>query len=508
MVSRNKKLLYQSSYDRGLDVLLNMWPQIKNIHPDATLDIAYGWDLFDKGYSNNVERMSWKKKVNELMDQDGITHHGRIGKQELQALRKQCGILAYPTYFPEIFMIGAVEAQKDGLVPVTTRLAALSETAKTGFLIDGDIKDQQTQSNFVKTLTKLMGDEKLWKKKSKECIQFTKSHSWDNVANDWIDVFTRNSEQPKLTIYTPTIREGFWNIMASNLSQQSYKNFEWLIVDGYKEDRSDVAKKYANKYSLNIRYVREKEQKPKRRYSLVNANNTMMQEASGEFVIFLQDFILLKPDALQQAKDFFIHHPRDLYAPIDTFFQFKLEPNLDNKEDWFDGSEDVIGEYSHTNIRYGNRGFREVKDEFDFEANWGGIPLQVLKDLNGWWEFYDDGMGFDNSEIALRAKRLGSRIFVDEWNVAVCLDHRPIVGSHEFESRESRDISLNDPRHVFLLKMLEQGKLSHIRDESIDKKISLHYTVPNEIQNKTPQEIAFWVRDNSIKIVDEWMENL
>lgn len=505
---KNKKLWYQSSYDRGLDILLSMWPQIKEAHPDATLDIAYGWDLFDKGYSNNVERMSWKKKVNKLMEQDGITHHGRIGKDELKRLRKKCGILAYPTYFPEIFMIGAVEAQKDGLVPVATRLGALSETAKTGFLIDGDIQDQKTKDDFVETLINLMSNKTLWKKKSKECRKFAQSYGWDGVANKWIDVFKKETDNPKLTVYTPTIREGFWNIMASNLSEQEYKNFEWLIVDDHPEDRKSISEKYAKQYNLEIKYVRGKEQTPKRRYSLVNANNTMMQEATGEFVVFLQDFILLKSDALAQCANFYKHHPRDLYAPIDAYFEFGVEPDKSKKEDWFDGKLDVIGKFKHNTIRYGDRGFREVKDEFDFEANWGGMPLSVIRDLNGWWEFYDDGMGFDNSEIALRAKKLGSRIFVDEWNVAVCLDHRPLISGDESGSRDNRDINLNDPRHVLLLKLMEKEKVGIVRDEEIDQSIQVDYTVPNTIDLTDADVVASWVRKNSIELADKWMKNL
>lgn len=507
-IPRRLKLLFQSSYDRGLDVLLTMWPQIKKKHPEATLDIAYGWELFDKGYSNNAERMSWKKQVNDLMQQDGVTHHGRIGKAELSQLRKQCGVLAYPTYFTEIFMIGAVEAQKDGLVPVTTRLGALEETAKTGFLIDGDIKTKETKDIFVETLIKLMGDEKLWEKKSKECKKFAQSHKWDDVANKWIDVFNKPSPQPKLTVYTPTIREGFWNIMASNLSEQEYKNFEWLIVDDYPKDRKSIAEKYAKKYNLEINYVRGKDQSPKRRYALVNANNTMMQKATGEFVVFLQDFILLKSDSLTQCANFYKHHPRDLYAPIDAYFEFGVEPDKSKKEDWFGGRLDVIGKFKHNTIRYGNRGFREVEDEFDFEANWGGMPLSVIKDLNGWWEFYDDGMGFDNSEIAFRAKKLGSRIFVDEWNVAVCLDHRPLISGDESGSRDNRDINLNDPRHVLLLKLMEQEKVGIVRDEKTDQSIQVDYEVPKLLQKESTDDIANWVKKNAIRIADQWMLEL
>lgn len=89
----------QSSYDRYLDIVLWIWPKIKEQLPDATLDICYGWDLFLKAYANNPERMKWKDKLDELMKQPGITHHGRIGQDKMRKLRKKMDIWIYPTYF-------------------------------------------------------------------------------------------------------------------------------------------------------------------------------------------------------------------------------------------------------------------------------------------------------------------------------------------------------------------------------------------------------------------------
>lgn len=104
-------LLYASSYDRGLDVLLFLWPDIKRKYTDATLHIAYGWDLFMAVAHNNPERMAWKDTMDALMEQEGIVHHGRVGKEELKSIRDMCGIWAYPTTFTEINCITALEAQ-------------------------------------------------------------------------------------------------------------------------------------------------------------------------------------------------------------------------------------------------------------------------------------------------------------------------------------------------------------------------------------------------------------
>lgn len=182
-VSKQHKLFYGSSYDRGLDILLKMWPKILEKHPDATLDIAYGWDLFDKGYANNPERMAWKERMNKLMEQKGITHHGRVGKKELAKIRQSCGIWTYPTYFTEIFCITAIETQVDGLIPVTMTLAALDETVQTGYKVEGDIYEPEVQDKWLEALFKAMED------KTKPNTDFLKEYDWSVIAGRWINEF-------------------------------------------------------------------------------------------------------------------------------------------------------------------------------------------------------------------------------------------------------------------------------------------------------------------------------
>ena len=184
MEMNNHKLFYGSSYDRGLDILLKLWPKILEKYPDATLDICYGWDLFDKGYGNNPERMAWKERMNKQMEQKGITHHGRVGKDKLREIRGKCKIWAYPTYFTEILCITALEAQQDGLIPVTMTLGALNESVQSGYKVEGDIYEPEVQDKWLEALFKAMED-----KPNTEGKIFATNYSWDLVAERWINEF-------------------------------------------------------------------------------------------------------------------------------------------------------------------------------------------------------------------------------------------------------------------------------------------------------------------------------
>lgn len=184
--AKRNKLFYGSSYDRGLEHLLRIWPKIRELNKEATLEICYGWNLFETVFKDNPERMAWKEKMDELMSCEGVTQHGRLGQDELRKVRKECGIWAYPTHFTEINCITALESQSDGLVPVVINLAALDETVGSGIKVEGDIYLKPVREEYLQKLTSLMGDEAKWKAESEKAKEFAKLYSWDLVSAQWL----------------------------------------------------------------------------------------------------------------------------------------------------------------------------------------------------------------------------------------------------------------------------------------------------------------------------------
>lgn len=184
------KLIYASSPDRGLVHLLNNWSKIKSEVPDATLDIYYGFDVFDAIHKNNPERQSWKDKMMKLMDQDGIEYHGRIGHEELHKKYAQSDIWPYCTDFEEISCISGMKSQSLGAIPVVTDYAALSETIKGGVKVDVDITDPEGAEEYFNELIKLMKDEDRKEEIRKPMMVFAQNYFlWSKVAENWSNVF-------------------------------------------------------------------------------------------------------------------------------------------------------------------------------------------------------------------------------------------------------------------------------------------------------------------------------
>jgi len=159
-VERKKsKLGYFSSYDRGLIHLLENWQEIKKAVPETTLEIAYGWDTYNKMNGDP----KWKEYINSLMNQEGITHHGRISKKELYKLMSQCEIWSYPCHFEEIDCIVAREAQTLGCYPVVTNYAALKETVKFGDKVEIDVKGDNWKTYINQLIKRLKAPGKIAK---------------------------------------------------------------------------------------------------------------------------------------------------------------------------------------------------------------------------------------------------------------------------------------------------------------------------------------------------------
>jgi glycosyltransferase involved in cell wall biosynthesis len=499
MASRQHKLFWGSSYDRGLQYLLFMWPDIKKAVPDAILHVCYGWETFLQLSGNNPERMAWYQSMVTLMKQPGIVDHGRVGKKELSEVRKQCGVWAYPTDFQEINCITALDVQHDGLVPVTMSLAALQETVGSGIKLSGDIKKEEVQKEYLKQLISMMQDEEKWAKESKKGQKFAKDYGWETISKEWEKILSKPAKQPLVSVITPTIREGWWRIMAENLASQTYKNIEWLIVDDYKEDRSAVAEKYAKEYGLVIRYLRGNKT---RRCGLVAANNIGWKASRGELLVWLQDFILIPENGIEQLVTLYNHNPDAIIAPVDIYYDCK-PANRENKEDWWT-EKDVLTQETWRNIRVKNQGIRESENPYDYEANYGAIPKHILDKLNGWWEFMDDGLGYDNTEIAYRALKLGYRLIIDDTNISKCINLWPIIGGTP-QNIVKRDRALNPPRYIWLTDKTEKGKLPVIRDEKLDQSISLPFEVPEEVPD---EECSAWITQHTNEIVGGWNEGI
>jgi hypothetical protein len=384
-------------------------------------------------------------------------------------------------------------------VPIVYDYAALTTTVQRGVRLSVDPQDRKSIQVYKDELIKQLQNPESFD----DMVENSKSFDWKLAANNWERVF--NEEMPqdkKVTIFTPTIRTGFFNIMAENISKQGYKNVEWLVVDDYKENRKEVLQKYGDKYGIKVKYIRGKLDRSKYIYALIQADNLAIFNATGDIIVWLQDFIFMPEDGIERIVRLHRRYPTALIAPVDQYNSMSVKPNRENKEDWFDGNTDVVGKFIRQNIRIRLEEVRQTRNPYDFEMNYGAIPTYVARKLNGLWEFQDDGLGFNNTDIAMRALKAGCPIIIDERNKAICLDLWEYLTGDD-ENAKDREWNLNDARYTFLLNMTNMGALPVVRDSNLDRRIKLDNKMPKGLDQ---EGAAQWIQKNSTRLAKSWIK--
>lgn len=225
-------LVWTSSYDRGLEYLLEMWPDIKKEVPDATIDVYYGFNLFDESaFGKSDAGRLWKEKMLDLLNQEGVTHHGRVGSEVVAEAYKKAEVWAFPTNFPEIDCITATKAMAAGCVPITTDYAVMKERNQ-GLIINGDITESETQERFKKELISLLKDDE---RKSRIRSKIDVSNfDWDDIARRWNEEFLCNDADdfPLVSVIIPTFNRPDYLVEAvKSAIKQTYPNKEIIVVD-------------------------------------------------------------------------------------------------------------------------------------------------------------------------------------------------------------------------------------------------------------------------------------
>jgi glycosyltransferase involved in cell wall biosynthesis len=202
---RKPRVVYSSSADRGLDVLLDMWPRIKERVPKAELHVYYGFDVLERiAFAHHDPNLiAFKTHVLGQVaalgaEEGGVFLHGRTGQQELADDMMKSRVLGYPTAFMETSCITAMEARAAGLAIVTSDLGALAETVGDhGTLVpwvnaDGEAEEEfpvtrqpAYQEAFVNAVCGALTNGKAWRQLHVRAVTNARENDWDERIDEW-----------------------------------------------------------------------------------------------------------------------------------------------------------------------------------------------------------------------------------------------------------------------------------------------------------------------------------
>lgn len=164
------KFIWTSSLYRGIERCVEYFHLIKKKMPNAVLHIFRDYD----GFEHLVDK--W----------DYIKFYGKVTNERIVQEFKTASIWFYPTNFYETYCISALEAQANGCLCVATNIGSLANViSDRGYLMDESIASNKEKCvNFLldclqKDNTKMIEDG----------IKFAKQRTWDNVKDEWLELF-------------------------------------------------------------------------------------------------------------------------------------------------------------------------------------------------------------------------------------------------------------------------------------------------------------------------------
>lgn len=187
-------VIWASSPDRGLHLLLQCWPKIKSAVPNATLKIFYNMDSWLQRFDGAVHsypdfrefsyRASYISLALRRMTDMGIEKYGSISRKRMIEEMSKAQVLAYccdTIRFTEGFSVTTMEACAAGVVPIIVGVDSLCQ-------IYGDhlpmVKSPATDHliEFSELVIKSLTDKDFQKIVTTKAKQLAYSHKWSILA--------------------------------------------------------------------------------------------------------------------------------------------------------------------------------------------------------------------------------------------------------------------------------------------------------------------------------------
>jgi glycosyltransferase involved in cell wall biosynthesis len=270
--------------------------------------------------------------------------------------------------------------------------------------------------------------------------------------------------KPDISIIVPTMRVGGLDVVFKGLSQQSFQNFELILVDGIHQYRKDLVFQKSQEYRFTVKHV-EPTKKAFPVANFCNTSNTGIINASADLLLLITDYTYLPSDCVEKHIKFHTDFPAEnvgYMCPHQYHSLPELSPN-------FTPYHQATSIYATTNeqteayvedIKTGklkNVMWSIFKNDFDqdpktlpldsigkidikftlpfevadwrtFNAKNESIKTEAALKINGYDEDFDEGYPYQDSIFSLMLTRKLNFIWlVDKDNIAHIINPRFVM---------------------------------------------------------------------------------
>jgi GT2 family glycosyltransferase len=190
------RLHWSSSWDRGLDNVLYLWPFLKQELPELELHCFYGLYNWEQSCISRNDKEGLKKieELKKAVQQPGIFTYGRINQKELAIEQSKASLLLYPSWFSETFWITGIECQYANVPIICNKYAGIITTLQESAILLGNGEaywpyTQEGRIAFYNETISILKDKNKWNFWAEKGKTNAKRYSWQNCALNWEKLF-------------------------------------------------------------------------------------------------------------------------------------------------------------------------------------------------------------------------------------------------------------------------------------------------------------------------------
>ena len=254
---------------KNLDHVINTFSHLLKKIPDSNVHLVLagmrGWKL--EALNTSLNKMGKNKRR--------IILTGFVDDEDLSALYSDALCFIYMSLY-EGFGLPPLEAMSCRTPVITSNTSSLPEVlGDAGILLDPYDID-----GLCNSMQSILTNSVLREKLANKCFERSKKFNWDNTVKIIFDSIKNDLDtRKKLSIITICYNEKYIEDTCRSIVNQTWKNFEWIVVDGGSDD-STIKKIEKYKKYINI-FISEKDNG---RYEAMNKGISC---AKGEYLLFL-----------------------------------------------------------------------------------------------------------------------------------------------------------------------------------------------------------------------------
>ena len=223
------RFIYTSRTERGLNRILDLWPDIIGVLPDATLVIstyvAFPCNDDERRIQDRIVQLN---QTHATHDAQHIRHLGQLNPEQLYAEMGAAEYWLYPTDWPETSCITTMEMLMSGVICLYYPVAGLTDTM-------GGCGIQIAPGSEVDALLRIAHNEKEQNKQREQGRAYAEGCSWANRAQQWVRAIINGPVSPtfKTVVINLKRRPDRKVIMKSRFQSQNITDYEFMdAVDG------------------------------------------------------------------------------------------------------------------------------------------------------------------------------------------------------------------------------------------------------------------------------------